>query len=264
MAELENLKTTLKNISSSLQKIVECPVCLDTIQIPFKTCSRGHGVCNCCCEKLKNCPTCKGPFTTENPVCLKNLLEALPRQCKYHGDGCLDILEPGSDHEEFCGFRPAECRVSDCNTVIPLIKLVDHYEKKHEDSFYKYEANSSYRWIRIQFDPEEYSICHYLISVFDNIFWITTNLNQKNYEITFEATPIGKLKNEYFVRVKFEKDKFLYAYTLKATVVKCSEKEEECNPDDKDNCMRTPQSALHNFLQKGNLRCELTFFECQK
>ncbi|XP_054276757.1 E3 ubiquitin-protein ligase Siah2-like [Macrosteles quadrilineatus] len=108
MAELEKIKSSLKNLSLSVKKIVECPVCLDTIQIPFKKCSRGHRVCNSCCEKLNDCPTCKGPFTTENPVCLKK--EALPRQCKYHEDGCQDILEPGSDHEEFCGFRPAECR----------------------------------------------------------------------------------------------------------------------------------------------------------
>ncbi|XP_054266792.1 uncharacterized protein LOC128988981 [Macrosteles quadrilineatus] len=260
MAESENFKTKWKNITSTLQKIVECPVCLDTIQIPFKTCSRGHGVCNCCCEKLNDCPTCEGPFTTENPVCLKNILEALPRQCKYNGDGCEDILEPGSDHEDFCGFRPVECRETDCNTVIPAIKLMDHYEKEHCDTLYKYEANSSYPWTWRQFDPEEYGIYHNLIFVFDNIFWITENLNQKNFELTFEATPIGKFKKEYFVRFKFEKGEFVYVSTLKASKVKCSEKGEKSNTDDENNCMRIPQSALYKLTDKGNLACEITFF----
>ncbi|XP_054270365.1 uncharacterized protein LOC128991475 isoform X1 [Macrosteles quadrilineatus] len=268
MAELENFKTTLKNISSSLhtlQKIVECPVCLDTIQIPFKTCSRGHGVCNCCCEKLKNCPTCEGPFIIENPVCLKNLLEALPRQCKYQEDGCLDILEPGSDHEEFCGFRPAECRKSDCNTVIPLIKLVDHYEKEHCDSIFNYKANSSNPWIWPQFDPKEFYTDHVLISVFDNIFWVTDSLSQNNFELTFEANPIGKLKNEYFLKVKIEKDEFLYVSTLKASVVKCSEKEGKSNSDVENNSMSIKQSALCDVINDdGNLLCEATFFERQK
>ncbi|XP_054258284.1 uncharacterized protein LOC128983148 [Macrosteles quadrilineatus] len=267
MAELENLKTTLKNISSSLhrlQRIVECPVCLDTIQIPFKTCSRGHGVCNCCCEKLNDCPICEGPLTTENPVCLKNILEAIPRQCKYHGDGCLDILQPGSDHEEFCGFRPVQCRQTDCNTVISLIKLVDHYEKEHCRLLYRYKANSSYTWVWRQFDPEDYEIGYLLISVFDNIFWVTYSLSQNNFELTFEATPIGKLKNEYFVRFKFEKGEFVDVSTLKASVVKCCNNGEKSIADDGNNCMRIPHSTLYKLIDEGNLECEFTFFECPK
>ncbi|XP_054270347.1 uncharacterized protein LOC128991465 [Macrosteles quadrilineatus] len=270
MAELENC--TLKNITSSLQRIVECPVCLDTIQIPFKTCSRGHGVCNSCCEKLNDCPTCEAPFTTENPVCLKNILEAIPRHCKYHGDGCEDILTPGSDHEEFCGFRPAECRYHNCNTVIPLIKLVDHYEKEHCGSLHKYTANSSKSMIWKEFKPEKYRNSVLLILVFDNIFWFTqtNHVNQKYLEFTFEATPIGKLKNEYFVKVKSEKNKFSFVSTLKASVVKCYEEQEEerkkkrkiCYSDVKENCMRIPQSALYNVLHEGNLQYEFTFFEC--
>ncbi|XP_054258535.1 uncharacterized protein LOC128983314 [Macrosteles quadrilineatus] len=264
MAESENTHTNWKNITSSLHKIVECPVCLDTIQIPFKTCSRGHGVCNCCCEKLKNCPTCEGPFTTENPVCLKNLLEALPRQCKYHEDGCQVILQSGSDHEEFCGFRPAECRQKDCNTVIPLIKLVDHYENEHYDSLYKYDANSANTWSWIPFKPEEYYFVNLLTSVFNNIFWVTENLNEKCFELTFEATPIGKLKNEHFVRVEFKKGEFVYVSTLKASVVKCSEIGGISNTDDENSCMRIPQSALYNVIDEENLVCEATFFERQK
>ncbi|XP_054273356.1 uncharacterized protein LOC128993471 [Macrosteles quadrilineatus] len=266
MAESKKSETRLKDITLSLNKIVECPVCLDTIQIPFKTCSRGHGVCNCCCEKLKDCPTCKGPFTTENPVCLKNLLEALPRQCKYHGDGCEDVVEPGSDHEEFCGFRPAKCRQSFCNTVTPLIELMDHYEERHFKDFiceFDFEADLSLTYSWEPFHPEACCVNRMLISVFDNIFWVTNHLNKKNLEITFEATPIGKLKNDYFLRVKFEKDKFLYASTLKASVVDCSKKAGESNSDD-ENCIRIPHSALYKFINKKRLEYECTFFECQK
>ncbi|XP_054268558.1 uncharacterized protein LOC128990267 [Macrosteles quadrilineatus] len=264
MAESENTESKLKNITSSLQKIVECPVCLDTIQIPFKTCSRGHGVCNSCCEKLNDCPTCEGPFTTENPVCLKNILEAIPRQCKYHGDGCEYIMEAGSDHEEFCGFRPAECRDSDCIAVIPLIKLVDHYQKEHCDSLFKYEGNSPRSWIWEHYNLKKHNWDHSLIFMFDNIFWFSDRLNKKNLELTFEATPIGRLKNEYFLRVQFENDKFLYASTLKASVVKCYEKGEKSNTVDKNNCMIIPQSALHDIINERSLECKTTFFERQK
>ncbi|XP_054258468.1 uncharacterized protein LOC128983257 [Macrosteles quadrilineatus] len=265
MAESENYEI-LKNITSYLQEIIECPVCLHTIQIPFKLCSRGHGVCNSCCEKLKDCPTCQGPFIIENPVCLKNLLEALPRQCKYHGDGCEHILEPGSDHEEFCGFRPAECRCPDCNHVTTLIKLMDHYKKEHRGYHYEFKADcrSSNPGICFGFNPENYYIDHHLISGFDNIFWITENLNQKHFKLAFEATPIGKLKSEYFVKVEIKKDKFLYASTLKASVVKCSERWGNDDSDDEDNCMRIPQSTLHNVINERTLECEITFFERQK
>ncbi|XP_054270311.1 uncharacterized protein LOC128991447 [Macrosteles quadrilineatus] len=264
--KVENSKTRLKNITSYLQEIIECPVCLDTIKIPFKTCSRGHGVCNCCCEKLKNCPTCEAPFTTENPVCLKNLLEAIPRQCKYHEDGCQEILEPWSDHEDFCGFRPAECRQRDCKTVIPLIKLVDHYEKEHCGSLHKYKPNSSECFSFQNLNPDEYYFEHLPIFVFDNIFWITqtNNLNQKYFEIKFEATPIGKLENEYFVKVKIEKDDFLHASTLKASIVNSCEKRGESNSDDEDNWMKIPQRALYKVIDEGKFEYELKFFECQK
>ncbi|XP_054270280.1 uncharacterized protein LOC128991432 [Macrosteles quadrilineatus] len=263
MAESENYKTRLRNISSSLEKIVECPVCLDTIRIPFKTCSRGHGVCNSCCEKLKNCPTCQGPFIIENPVCLKNILEAIPRQCKYHGDGCEDVVEPASDHEEFCGFRPVKCRDRNCNTVTPLIKLMDHYKKEHHQWFLRYKANSTEFLVWSNFDPEKRQHSPPLIFVFDNIFWFNENFNQnqKYLEITFEATPIGKLKNDYFVKVKVEKGDFLYASTLKASVVKGCQKEENTNWD---NCMRIPQSSLSNLILERNFKYELKFFACKK
>ena len=52
----------LKYLQESLkgkEKELECPVCLETAQVPIFMCQESHLVCHNCLPKLKTCPECR-------------------------------------------------------------------------------------------------------------------------------------------------------------------------------------------------------------
>ena len=57
-------------VTSSLTKLLECPVCLDEMRPPVKIfqCSNGHAICEHCKDNpnVKLCPTCRVVFTRDN------------------------------------------------------------------------------------------------------------------------------------------------------------------------------------------------------
>ena len=59
----ENEQSELLNyLQESLQekeKELECPVCLETAEVPIFMCHESHLVCNTCLPKLKTCPECR-------------------------------------------------------------------------------------------------------------------------------------------------------------------------------------------------------------
>ena len=42
----------------SMEKLIECPVCMDVPQGYILQCSTGHHICEFCKDKVPNCPTC--------------------------------------------------------------------------------------------------------------------------------------------------------------------------------------------------------------
>merc|ERR1712228_1087274 len=46
------------------KKELECPVCLETAQIPIYMCQNSHLVCSDCLPKLKECPECRKKYPT--------------------------------------------------------------------------------------------------------------------------------------------------------------------------------------------------------
>uniref|UniRef100_A0A1B6LRQ5 E3 ubiquitin-protein ligase Sina-like RING finger domain-containing protein n=1 Tax=Graphocephala atropunctata TaxID=36148 RepID=A0A1B6LRQ5_9HEMI len=96
MEKIADSSEKLKQIAILLHKCLECPVCVDTLQVPFMLCARGHGICNSCSQNLTDCSTCHGAFTIENPICVKNILEEMPRLCCNADYGCAEIFDPGN------------------------------------------------------------------------------------------------------------------------------------------------------------------------
>ena len=45
------------------KKALECPVCLETAQIPIYMCQNSHLVCSDCLPKLKDCPECREKYS---------------------------------------------------------------------------------------------------------------------------------------------------------------------------------------------------------
>jgi len=261
--ETNNYEKRFKTLVSALHKSAECPVCLETVKPPFKSCVQGHSVCVECMKKLENCPLCQGKFFSENPVCVKNMLEALPYFCRYSDAGCEELVEPGNDHEMFCGFRPIVCRWEGCSIEMPVVKVLDHYKSNHPKKFIIGKLKDDNYWIlhkiiRTAATP---------VTLFENLFWMVylNDDTKEHFKIFFEATPIGKLTQDYYVCIEFKKDNMTYASTLKAKVLSsCVTKlvGNESEELDDVNCMRIPRKVLHRFADKeGKLFYSLNFFE---
>ena len=58
-----------ENWEQYLKTLLECPVCLQTIEsLPIFQCCNGHIVCKDCLQRLDNCPVCRN-----EPICIRNL-----------------------------------------------------------------------------------------------------------------------------------------------------------------------------------------------
>ena len=58
-----------ENWEQYLKTLLECPVCLQTIEsVPIFQCCNGHIVCKDCLQRLDNCPVCRN-----EPICVRNL-----------------------------------------------------------------------------------------------------------------------------------------------------------------------------------------------
>jgi len=260
--ETNNYEKRFKTLVSALHKNAECPVCLETVKPPFKLCVQGHSVCVECMKKIDKCPLCQGKFVLENPVCVKNILEALPHFCRYSDTGCEEVVESGNDHEMFCGYRPIVCRSEGCSIKMPVVKIIDHYKSnhpedvlvtKHEDKICTKALNNR----KIEYIP---------VTLFNNLFWVVEVIDdtKNHFKILFEATPIGKLTQDYYVCVELKKDKMVYAFTLKAKVLSSCEtklKIDELEDLDEEYCMRIPRKELHRFSVNKIIAYSLNFFE---
>ena len=41
---------------------LECPVCLETAEVPIYTCQEMHLICSHCRPQLTDCPECRAPY----------------------------------------------------------------------------------------------------------------------------------------------------------------------------------------------------------
>ena len=58
--------------------LLECPVCIDTIQsVPVYQCTNGHVICKDCIEKLNNCPICRNDSLLVRSLKLENIVQRL-------------------------------------------------------------------------------------------------------------------------------------------------------------------------------------------
>ena len=83
----KKLKSVTFEGIKDIQRILECPICLQMPKNPDQVhfCSNGHLICHDCHGKVQNCPICRSDdLNGQNPL-LKQVLLALPKLCPYQG-----------------------------------------------------------------------------------------------------------------------------------------------------------------------------------
>ena len=122
-----------------IQKLLECPVCLQNPKYPDKVhfCSNGHMICDGCHAQIQTCPVCRTrDLRGQNPL-VKQVLSRLPRLCPYSDQGC-DVESDGSDmetHVKNCRFRLIDCTSKRCDSKehrVPFHSFIKHQIDQHK------------------------------------------------------------------------------------------------------------------------------------
>lgn len=201
-------------------KALECPVCLDVIKYPMKMCVKGHLMCTDCVSRWTTCPTCQGDLVVDNPVCIRHLLESLPRTCQNSANGCNKLIKKGSSHEMFCEFRIVECYDCDKNkNKVIANQLLLHYRLHHSlDRIIFTKTLPKFKWENFDFRCSR--VTRDLVYMFDILFCIKTEYSceMKQVKIMLEAIPIGEFKGDYYLSASVVNGKFGFRSTVKAFI----------------------------------------------
>ncbi|XP_018567279.1 E3 ubiquitin-protein ligase SIAH1-like [Anoplophora glabripennis] len=104
-------------MSSQLEKIMMCPICLDTLTKPILQCTNGHNMCGNCilANSIQQCPTCRSSMTNTRCYQMEQMIEELQKSvklnCYYSSKGCKFVLSQSEKeaHELECKFRKFSC-----------------------------------------------------------------------------------------------------------------------------------------------------------
>ncbi|KAK7872788.1 hypothetical protein R5R35_011913 [Gryllus longicercus] len=161
---------------SKLTKLVECPVCYETMS-NTQMCVNGHTVCTRCREQLSNCPLCSKSFGNTRNLLAENVSELLAfKRCCNSQRGCKQFL-PEKDckkHEEGCAFRLYACK--ECKEELCFMELKDHFINRHQNSVLQPHEHK----VLGMSDVEEGKLYFCLIEFNNELFWFWRKHNKAN------------------------------------------------------------------------------------
>ena len=123
----EKLLLENKNLMSSLNKMLECPVCLNIVRtIPVPSCRNGHIMCSSCWQLSHLCPLCRVKLHQAEKCfsqTANTMLELVTLPCPYQDEGCMaeGLRGDMEQHAMECMYKVEEddtgertCTVSGC------------------------------------------------------------------------------------------------------------------------------------------------------
>lgn len=264
----ENLASKqLADIIHSLQKLAECPVCLETSSSPARQCVHGHVTCASCARQLSECSLCEKPFLDESPVFVNNLLEALPRFCRYAEEGCKEVHVPSAEHEEFCEFRSISCREAVCNTKVNVCKMREHYRNKHSSQVVIDRHNNEISTKNVTANTDQFEDIPVFLN--GNFFYLRRIFlaYENHLRFTVEASFVGKPKQEHFICISLTKGSFQFSKTIKPIVMKADEDSSgfetlpETDKGTEEYHMQISRASLLRVLDEDKLHWTVNFIK---
>ncbi|KAK1288328.1 E3 ubiquitin-protein ligase SINAT2 [Acorus calamus] len=196
--------------NSDINRLLECPVCSNSMYPPIQQCPSGHTLCFDCKSKVNNkCPVCRKDIGSIRCLALEKLALSLHLPCSYHYLGCEEMFPYYSKkkHEMQCAFRPYTCPHpgSDCTFKGVIPTLLAHLKESHKVDL---QVGSSFNHRYVKQDP---------CSV-DSISWTLTLFNCFGHYfcLHFEAFPLGN-KPVYMAFLRFmgeESEARRFGYSL--------------------------------------------------
>ncbi|CAH0560240.1 unnamed protein product [Brassicogethes aeneus] len=134
-----------KGVDENILKLLECPVCMNTMRTPIYLCSQGHSVCVLCHEELDECPTCKNKWSNGRNYLIEHHLTDIKYPCRYNKFGCkkIDVENRLNKHEESCVFTVYQCPMG-CSKSGNHAAILEHLNSEHADMKYEEESKIEY------------------------------------------------------------------------------------------------------------------------
>ncbi|KAF4517000.1 hypothetical protein B566_EDAN009673 [Ephemera danica] len=93
------MPSALQKLSTAMSKILtmlECPICMDTIQPPAHQCSNGHLICLQCRARSEKCPVCRIKFGRGRSLLADQVFSAITEAFNINNDNS-NVLEKTSN-----------------------------------------------------------------------------------------------------------------------------------------------------------------------
>lgn len=203
-------------ITSSIHKLLECPVCLELVSAPVKMCINGHMTCSSCASKLSQCSLCQNPFLQLNSTVLNNLLEVVPKFCKFLDNGCKEVFVAGDDHEQFCGHRFISCKNNSCDDRVKVMDFREHYEVKHPSYSILTQTKGTLHLTNFDKNKDERRVKVMEIDGVLCYIYFQNCTKEKQVKICFLVFPMRKLDGHYYLTTKFENGDVVNCKTIRS------------------------------------------------
>jgi len=215
-------------LETRIEEAIKCQVCKKQVCWPVVVCYQGHGSCLKCKKSHSECCICKGPLLPKPPSLLKNLLQILPKRCKYYKMGCLSFEYIYENHDELCEFRSVNCMLGKDKSCKWNGHIKDWYiHGLYDHNIYAktidYWPPSSPLWggVHVQYNNFNSTWVEYnMLFKIENEHFILFSEKSKKDELCIYTVylPSAKPSKDYSFRVEFLKGyESIYKLSLKAT-----------------------------------------------
>jgi E3 ubiquitin-protein ligase SIAH1 len=118
---------------------------MEYMRPPITFCVNGHNICNICKPKIRDCPTCRQPFSDIRNLALEMLARDMKYPCTYRKYGCKEMFahDKIGDHQEKCRYSPQICPVAkldlaSCSWTGNYSDIKGHMKDKHSERCCEY------------------------------------------------------------------------------------------------------------------------------
>ncbi|XP_050509573.1 E3 ubiquitin-protein ligase Siah1-like [Diabrotica virgifera virgifera] len=231
--------------NEDLQRELECPICLNYLQIPIRMCTTGHSLCDTCRNKLTVCPMCLSGFSNGSNRSLESIIPLLKIPCKFRDKGCQDLLfhVDRLAHEVDCPHQGISC--PRCSFNSSITDMEKHCRDTHCAQNLEQYNNCSMFF----FETLMGSSVNGIVQKDGKYFWLRAFKNSEN-NILFSVEMVG---------TKEEASKYSYKLIFSKEIQKiCFE--DTCKPLGLSNKLSAPGKSfnlsvpdIESFLEDWNI-----------
>ncbi|KAG5875739.1 hypothetical protein JTB14_010727, partial [Gonioctena quinquepunctata] len=256
-----NLQTSKMSVRNQPEKLMMCPICVETMTPPIRQCQRGHSMCGECITStgITMCPCCRDALSDIRNYQLEQLIEGikdvLKVNCYYSAEGCKYVITSTEkeSHENECRFRKYQCEGKKfakwkCEWMGSYSDIYKHFKDSHNAHTwmqFSTEAN-----MKMNLNADFYDV--QIISFFNgqNYFYYKHKIDMKKQKAYWTFQMIG---------LKDQAEHYFYEFEVHTGPVRQYKVIEICQNDtadteeifEQEKCVALSFKTLKNYMNKN-------------